>query len=153
MLSSKRTEELDKQLCEMTEEELDKAFISAMEKITEKKESVFLNVNTTKYAPISWLSPAGRAYAKWAVLIMDKHRLPNSDKNFLTKIAMKAVVLNEDNVHQLRYLGNKYRIDPTTGDKKRDEAIWSYVHGHITWGEMESQDLTAMTNAHRMYKS
>lgn len=152
MLSHKRAEELDKQLCEMTEAELDKAFIDMMSKINMKKESVFLNVNTYNYAPVSWNSPAGRAYAKWAVLIMNTKNLPNSDRKFLTKIATKEIILNEDNVSQLRYLGDKYTITLTTGDRKRDEIIWAYVHGYITWKEMKGQDLTAMTNARRMYQ-
>ena len=134
-----KNKELDKQLTNMTERELDTLLLNlAVKEVAETKKTTLLSIDTSKYIT-PWTSSAGRAYAKWAaqMLVDYPKSIPTKDVNFLHSIIMKAIMLSDDNVHHLRWLGDRYKIVPTTGDDKRDAAIWSYVYGHVTWGEMK----------------
>ena len=132
-----RNKELDEQLASMATADLDTILLNLQIQTKQKKKDV-LNVDTTKYIT-PWTSHAGRAYAKWTaqMLVEFPNKIPTKDENFLRSILMKAIMLDKDNVHHLRWLGNRYKINPTTGDEQRDASIWSYIYGHVTWKEMK----------------
>ena len=134
-----REEALTKQLSDMTSKELDSVLINLQANINVAKiQKQVLHINTSRHHIVPWISPAGRAYSKWAADMLSTYpeKISTNDRLFLTNIVMKAVILNEDNVHTLRWLGDKFKTKPTTGNKQVDKAIWCYVHGKTTWKEM-----------------
>jgi len=133
-----RNKELDKKLSTMTERELDTLILNLRDHVeyTEHK-SQTPSTNTSKYI-IPWSSPAGRAYPKWAADMLTTYSegISTKDENFLHSIVTRTIRLTQDNVQQLRWLGDRHKINPTTGNEERDAAIWSYVHGNVSWKEM-----------------
>jgi len=132
--------DLDKQLAKMTEEELDATLLKLQAIDSEQRvKTQVLSINTSKYI-VPWISPTGRAYSKWAADMLSTYpkTIRKGDKVFLHNIVMKSVMLDQDNVHHLHWLGDRHKTHPTTGDEQRDAAIWSYVYGHVTWGEMRA---------------
>ena len=57
---------------------------------------------------------------------------------FGENVKIAPIILSDkDTVYHLRWLGDRNKINPTTGDDGRDAAIWSYIYGHVTWRDMK----------------
>jgi len=137
--SFSRNKKLDEQLSTMTDEELSKVLMK-LQTVDIERSAQILSIDTSRHAKhiVPWHSPAGRAYSKWAADMLSTYpkAISTGDRNFLSNVVMKVIVMNEDNIHHLRWLGGKYKTGPTTGDIKKDAAIWSYIYNYVTWKEM-----------------
>jgi len=147
-----RNKDLDEKLASMAMKDLDSLLLKLQAADDSKIKKQILNIDTSKYI-IPWNSPAGRAYPKWAadILCIHPRGISKGDKVFLHNIVMRAIMLDEDNVHHLRWLGDRHKTNPTTGDSKRDDAIWSYVYGHTSWKEMKAGKVAEVGNFGRRH--